>query len=465
MATRTTVITLALLIVALLGSGTTAGAAATAASSKVGLPTKVIAAGALYQGLGPVVLSSWLGQAMGIGSLGDRIDKMVNRLGPAFDAVANYLHFSTAEKDYKTGGAKPVTSTEINYSSQMRAYLSYINGLHELDTEYQTNRTKLIRNFQQNEAAELATFTKTIARQTRDFFANERQIEAEYYRNRLQLARSHSLEEQRSEEDHQRDMQRMREDYQDTAQDLIAQRDALGLIPAARAYEKERRRAEEDHDTETARRNQDFAQQMADLAQQFAIGRAQRLANFQQQMKDQKEEFAEQRKQAAAAHRQELQELQENYLKEKRDRRTAFGDQLRDLSDALTQERLLRQKFSEAMLADLKRMIQSATGGNTLPPARDSGGYMLPGVYRNTTGRREFALSPRTVEAAERMAQRSLDQETVLALMANGGALGASQRPTLQYYDHRVINAKLSSEERRQMREDTIQLIGEVLRA
>lgn len=422
----------------------------------------------------------------GINKLGDKLGlgdatsllSLLSSFSPIFAGVAGMRGimqgFDALKNGPETYGSKETkfsgrTPMETVTNQQMQAYLNYQSSVTQLDTQYQRRRLDLVRNFNQQQKQELEDFNRTRQRAMRDFYENERQAEREYYRNRMQAARQHNVETQRAEEDHQRDMQRMREDFDAQAEDLIAGRDALGLVRATRDYERERRRAEEDYRVEASRRNQDFARQMADMAEQFAISRQQRLADFQQRLKDEKEDFEIRRRRAEQEHRQQLQDLQQQYYDERRKRYEAFRQQLEDLADVLTKERILRDKFTEAMLDDLRRAIKSVTGKttgfDTTPGVgtRDSGGYMWPGLYRNASGRREFVLSPDSTEMAEKLMGRQLNQERILALMSRGGSTGTASQSGVVYNDYRRIDSRLSSEDRRKVQQDTTETLREMI--
>lgn len=458
--------------ISLLKGGTIAGTAATAGGIGLAASSAVIPGVGLglagYQGL---TQTEW-GQKQGLADLGQYATVISYYLGKLVGKENEWAYSigtltgaieKADDTTRKTVASSPFDSVT---NSQMKAYLSYQKSITQLDTQYLERRSTIIRNFNQQQAQELADFNRSQSRSMRDFYTSERQAEQDYYRNRLDIARSYNIETQRAEEDHQVEMRRLREDYNERAEDLIAQRDALGLIRETRAYEKDRRRADEDYQKEAARRNEDFAQQMSDLAEQFAIARAERLANFQQQMKDAKENFQIQRQREQAEYRQQLQDLETEYNKERKERREAFIEQLQDLAEGLTQERILRSKFTAAMLNDLKNAITEATNTNKEKITnRDSGGYMYPGVYRNASGKREFVLASNTVEAVERMAQRSLNQETILALMSRGGGSAFLQGSGITYIDQRRMDSRLTSEDRRSIQQDTLEIIGGLLHA
>jgi predicted phage gp36 major capsid-like protein len=193
------------------------------------------------------------------------------------------------------------------------------------------------------------------------------------------------------------------------------------------------------------------------MSEEFAIERQQRMQNFQQNLKDAENDYREKRQQMRDAHRRELNDLNEKYNADRKQRRDALIRQLEDTQSALTQERLLRQRFTQAMLNDLARAIKSISG-SSLPPARDSGGYMLPGIYRNASGSNEYVLSPQVTRTAEQLAGGRLTQASILRMMMSGGG-GA-----VTYNDHRRIDGRILPEDRRMIRRDTIDTLQGLLR-
>ncbi|MHB8191822.1 MAG: hypothetical protein ACYDGL_00915 [Bellilinea sp.] len=374
--------------------------------------------------------------------------ELASKWGKAIGELTGALPKATAETEKYNNAVSQTTQ------KQMAVYLDYVKAERAAAVQYQQRQAELTRNYQQQLAADAAEYNRSRTRAMRDFYNSERQVEADYYRSRLQAARSYSIEAARAEEDHQRRIQQLREDYNDQAEDLIASRDALGLVRATRDYDRARRDADDEFRIESSRRAEDFARTQAEQAEQFAIQRAQRIAEFKQQMVDEAEAYDLQRRQAAEQYQQQMAELQKNYNDERKKRRQAMIDQLSDLSDGLNRERQLRQQFTAAMLADFRAAMNQA---GLAVPTRHSGGYTSDGLYLLKRG--EFVLAPETTSAAEKMAGRTLSQDNMLAMLAGNGGAGR----TIVYQDNRKFDSRLSSQDRALIRRDTDIRLNEVL--
>jgi hypothetical protein len=336
---------------------------------------------------------------------------------------------------------------------RLQAYLEYQRAEADAIRDYNRRRESLVRDFNQRMLADEQDYGRNRARSLRDFTANERQIEQDYYRDRALRARDYGVEIARLEEDHQRKMRELQEDHEARMDDLAADRDALGLDREMRRYEKERREAEENYQVEARRRSEDFARQMADMAAQFAISRAQRMEDFKQRLKDDAEQFEIRRTRERAAHQQELADLQSQYNDERRQRNDAYQRQMEDLKRALQYEYDLKVAFTDAEIAYIKSAIASMGGGQQPAlPGRASGGYVWSGIWQ-MHGRRgvsdEFVMRESTTRLAERLAGGRLTNDRLVGLLLGGGGHGQ-----IVYHDNRRIDGRVTAADRRQMRED-----------
>ena len=448
--------------VQLLSMGSGAGGLMT----KIGGSAALGAAGAAVGGIGLGVTGyNAIAQATGRDSAGEILGKYQTSLAYMWGKMLGgpELAYKWGAAMGKLTGVLPDVAEETEKASsalsktaqaQMRTYLNYAKAEREATAQYQQRQVELSKNYLQQQAQAQAEYNRNQSQAMRAFYVSEKQAESDYYRGRMQAARAFGVETARAEEDFQRDMQRMQEDNAQTMEDLIGKRDALGLVQATREYERQRRRAEEDYTVEAARRSEDFARQQAEQAAEFAAQREQRLAQFQQQMADNASAYQEQRRQAEQQYRQQQAELTRQYNEDRTKRRQAMIDQLRDLADGLAKERELRAQFTQAMLADLRAAMSSA--GMAIPTRHD-GGYTGDGLYRMKRG--EFVLRPDVTSAAERLAGKQLDQDSMLALLARGGGAGGNN---YNYVDNRRFDSRLSSEDRKAIRRDLAIQLGEV---
>lgn len=151
-------------------------------------------------------------------------------------------------------------------------------------------------------------------------------------------------------------------------------------------------------------------------------------------------------------------DLDTQFSNERNARAQAFYIQMQDLAGpagTLQQERDLRNRFTGYMLADLRAAVEGAKNGNYSLPSKDVGGYTGYGAYQMHN--HEFVMTDKTTSKVEALAGRTLDQNTVLSLLAGGG------RGQVQYIDQRRIDSRLSSEDRRTVNQDTVQILGELV--
>ena len=409
-----------------------------------------------YQGL----TQTQFGQEKGMASLAQYATVIAHGLGSLFGKADEWTWtigtLTGAIKTADEATASLANSTDKMLSTaQLKAYLSYYEQDIAAQQKYLEQRQTLTKNYNEKLREYDQAYIQSRADYLRDFYQNERKIEQDYYLNRKRLAEDYSIDIQRMEQDHQIKMRKLSEEHDYRMEDLVARRDALGIVREMRDYERSRRDAEDEYRLEASRRSQDFSRKMQQMAEEFATERQYRVQQFQQNLKDMEDEYRLRRQQMRDQYRKELIDLQDKYNQERKQRRDALIRHLEDTTDGLTAERLLRQRFTAAMLADLQAAINAvySQAKTALPPARDSGGYMQPGIYRNASGALEFALSPQTTRAAERMAHGRLTQASILQMMLGGG------KGAVTYNDHRRIDGRITAEDRRAIQRDTAALL------
>ncbi len=375
----------------------------------------------------------------------------------------------------------------------------YDQDIVKTEEQYGQRRTALIESFAQQQAEAAEDFAHNWQRAMRDFIQSERQIEEDYYRQRAERAAAAGTEQAQAEEDHQREMRRLREDSEARQYDLIAKRDALGLIRERRNYEVQRQRAEEDYRVQAARRSADTARQLAEMDADFARARERRLAAFEQRRADEEQDFQRRQARELAHHQQQLAELDASLqeqtallVQRKAEELAALDETTKSALDALERQTAQRinaidstllgsywavQYAGQSTINVTQRLIQwidqlnkralgVPSSGYGLWPTRASGGYATSGIYQLGELGREFVLSADTTRAAEMMARGNLDQRTVLGMMA--GERGGKQ---IVYQDQREIRfyGSLSAEERQrirsELRADMVRTVNAVLGA
>jgi hypothetical protein len=376
----------------------------------------------------------------------DNFGQVTGRVSSALqipaEAVQAFISYRRAEAQAAEQYNQQRSQIETQYAAQRS----------EIEARYEAQRTDIVQDAARAQAQALENFNFNLARQARDFAANESRIEEDYYRSRLEALQDMHESIQRAEEDHQARMRQMREDHEARLDELVASRDALGIVREVRSYERERRQAEEAHNTEMRRMRADAADRLREMEAQFARERSRRLADYNQRLADQQEDFARQQEQARAAtqqrlaeleaqHRTEMQKLQQahndklrelasQYARERRQRYDAFIEQIRDL-DLLTGR--MKQSW-DLFYADMETKLREfidrvnamqigSEGTGTVAPGRASGGYVTFGRYLLGEEGREFVLSASATRAAERFTGGSLTQGRLVAALAGGGGI------------------------------------------
>lgn len=394
----------------------------------------------------------------------------------ALDAYIAYQQ-NVEEKEREHGEARQAIIEDYNAAveAEMRGYeerrAQLIEDFEErraqATADFERRRERIERDFYRARELAAADFAASQVAAAADFARQEARAEQSYYAQRARRARDFGIEMARMEQDHQRQMRRLREDHEARETDLIAARDALGLVREQRSYERQRQDAEEDYQVRASRRNQDFAREMADMEAAFREQRAMRLEDFQrrqaeaqaafearrqqeleeyeQRRADEQEDFDLREQQEKKHHTQMLIELAAQHLREllrmynhrnsvlreldNRHRhelsrmRTAFGQQLAALGIHLNAEKTVAVGYYALMKADfrnwlraMRNEIRASTPAGV--PYYQAGGYARAGLA--FLHDREFVLNQATTQAAERMARGQLTQEKALALMARG---------------------------------------------
>jgi len=349
----------------------------------------------------------------------------------------------------ESGTTKKTVAPAGFTEAQLGGYLDFSKQNMQAQIDYHKKRTEIINSFNTSMLAMERDFQASRKSYIADFYANEKKMQVDYYYDRKKIAADYNVDIQRMEEDHQQNIRKITESHADRMEDLISKRDALGIVREMRDFGRQRRDADEEYRQEASRKNQDFARRLADLALQFNIERQRRLEQFQIDLKEADEQHLARQQKAREAHRKELQDLDAKYRDEINRRRTAFIQMLEDTAAALTAERILKQKFTAAMLADLKSMMAQAGLSTTgTPPSREFGGYVGAGAYMMHAN--EFVMTAQTTRAAEQLASGKINQASLLRMLSGGGVV---------YNDHRKIDGRLLPEDRRAMQRDTQELL------
>lgn len=385
-------------------------------------------------------------------SLSDNQDKILDLIGIALPAMkSNRLR--TLEGDAKAGSSGQTNAT-LETLQLFADYQAAIDEREAAEARHEQERTDLVNEqgaartalearYEASRTDILAQYAEQALKSAAAFVKNEARAERDYYDQRRQAAQRHGTEVIRMEADHQKEMRRMLEDHEIRTGDLVASRDALGLVKAQREYELNRRRAEEDYQTQAAQRSQDYATQLREMEANFAKQRARRLQDYQEQQAEREADkvarlakLEEQRKEEMAEFEKNAQErldvLAEQQRKEMETLRRNENAREKLLTaiaiNGMTQTQYQAQRLLQQFNADFNKWLstRSTTYGSyggkigpPTPPGYANGGYVnSPGVYSMAERGGEYVLNNATTRAAERLMGQRLTQANILQALA-----------------------------------------------
>lgn len=256
----------------------------------------------------------------------------------------------------------------------------------QIIAEFAAQRIEIERKYESNRKSLIAQYAEERLRLMRDFARSERQAEQDYYQNRLKIAQNYQIDVQRAEEDHQRRMRQMRADHDERMEELIENRDALGIIREKRSYERQRQEEEETYRIQAARRSEDFARQIQEMDMQFAVQRQRRLEDYQLQLNEMAKQHQQRLAQLAVEHEQELKQLNEQqrkrlqqfdqqYQRELQQLRNAEQNRLNTLRMLALNDQAALQAAGAELTARYKAWLeQQAKGFLDAKPQRRAGG-------------------------------------------------------------------------------------------
>jgi hypothetical protein len=317
-----------------------------------------------------------------------------------------------------------------------------------IEQNAEAERNQIIADGAAQRRRELEEFNLSQARQARDWANSETQWEEDYYAQRMETVKSDRQEIIQAEQDFQKRMRELRQKHEDRLDDLVASRDALGIVREMRSYERERQQAIEEHQVEMQRMKADNADKLCEMDTQFAKEKARRLENYEQTLADQQEDFDRQMAQEKAAeqkrlaaieeekraellkleqkNKEALRDLDNQYRKEKQARYDAMIEQLNDLEVFTGKMKASWDEYYSAAEAGLKALIEKAKNmglseGETA--GKQAGGYASYGRYLLGERGREFVLSAGTTRQAERFVGGGLTQGRLIGALAGGGGV------------------------------------------
>lgn len=381
------------------------------------------------------------------------------------------------------------------FEQVLKAYESYKQADTDLVQRHYADRQKVIQDSLQAEARSNAQYTKNVAQinarasadivsATKNYQEQELKSEQQYAQQRAKIVRDGGIEVQKMEEALQERLRKMAKDHEEREVDLLAARDAVGLVKERQRYNNERAEAVRETNQEMAQRRADLALRLQELAQSYEQERAQRLADYQARLEEIRAQRDAQLKEQADLHRAELAEIRANtvarikeldtqFNEERRRRYQQFIAQIRDLDASLLGEKALKDKYRALEIADLDRFLaayraklSTITTGLSVGTPKSDGGYAPYGQYLlgdapgGGRGKKEYVLGGDLTELAERVLGGQLSQSKFAALLSQVGGGG---RSNITYNDGRRIDSRISNTDRQKLLDDTLGALASIV--
>jgi hypothetical protein len=392
----------------------------------------------------------------------EQLDAMSKYLDAEAEAAKQYNEeLAAAEEEYVSERSDMV---EKHGADMARAEEDYLRQRSDAVEEFGKDMARAEADYLRERQQSLDDFGRDAARRQADFDKKQTDAATDFREKTQKSETEYKDKTAEAWEDYYKRLRELQMDHEAKQDDLIAKRDAGGLVDEERRYQRELQKAKEDlddklndmtaqHEAERAADWEAFAKQQADESAQFAQDEAQRKADFELELARKAEEFkidTERRKadfeaqqkqadeefkirqkraedefraellQLDAAHREKIADLRRQYEQERRER----SDELRKtMQELLKQEQDGNAKRIEEtkayvtkMLAEYDRLKTAGTAG--AQGSKQSGGYVSDGLWRLHNG--EYVLNPQTTAAAQRSLGGRLTQSAILASLAGG---------------------------------------------
>jgi hypothetical protein len=319
---------------------------------------------------------------------------------------------------------------------------------------YQQKENQLIANYRSQQSQVSSQFDSQLKTLLQNYAVEVARAEEAYEQERASIIRESSTKIQDIERDHQKAMVQLTKDHNQRVADLVASRDALGLIKEQRRFAEEKSQAEQSINETIAREKEETALRLQELSRRH-----------QQERIERERAFLEQRKEISRQRAQSMSELRNSYLAELAQLRQAKSLELLELQRALDAERRLKREQYEAIIRDLggtpaPNSTTSSSSGVTYTNPYDirsrgyaRGGY-ASGLIRTGEEGIEFVMSHSTTRAAEKVIGGSLTQESLLNALAGR---------SITIMDQRKFESVPSPWDRKKMNDEMREVIREVI--
>jgi hypothetical protein len=197
---------------------------------------------------------------------------------------------------------KQINDATNNYEGQRAdAIKQYEQQIKDVTAQYESQRADLIANYEEQVARSNRDFSEQQGRSARDFQESQDKALRNYNEQVAKSERDFRESQAKATKQHQLEMAQLEQQHNQRMSDLVAARDALGLIKEKTSY-----------DLQVQQKNQTFNQQRADALQQHQQQLDDQHAAFKQQQSDAQAAYDQQRADAQAAHAQQMADMAQN---------------------------------------------------------------------------------------------------------------------------------------------------------
>jgi len=383
----------------------------------------------------------------------DRIGEAAPEAGKAIEQAFDKEKWASAVNafiDYR----KAEADAEREYSERRSEIVrDYAEQRSEIEARYEQQRTQIMQNYARTRARAEQDFRRQQDQAAAEFARAEREAYADYQQQRTEAVSSYNQQIEDLESAHRERLRKMAEDHESRVEELVAARDALGLVAEQRryrrekaeenrSYQEERRQARQDlrnrlaemdaeYQAEKSSRAAEFARKQQESQEEFDLQQQRRKEDYQRQLSELEASHRQQQQEAQQHYQQQLTQLSKNYQEEKRRRQQAFNQQLIDLGVHTGKVKQEWDRFYADMETKLRQFIDRANsmGNDAGAGSRAFGGYAGFGLYRlgdapgGGPGGKEFVMNAATTRQAERFIGGGLTQAGLLGALAGGGSI------------------------------------------
>ncbi len=278
----------------------------------------------------------------------------------------------------------------------------------------------------------------------------------------------------------------LEESHSNKIWDLVAKRDALGIVRENQSYDQTLSKDIRDANDIIAKDKRDTAIRLQDEANAFnrsqeqkhaqeALQYQQEAAAHAKQLATQQQSYDDQLKTIQDNEAQKLQAQKDAYQKQETALRTNLISQINDEYWALNSEAKMKSAYYQQSLAGaeafMKQYVAALDPGAHLSVSgihgtigigvgvHDYSGYAYPGTYAMAqNGKPEFVLSGQATSAAEQIIGGRLTEQALMSRLLTGNS------NSVTWNDMRKFNGEVSVPTRRQLQKDALETLGRILK-